>query len=52
MLDLLPALQAAAERDEDRLTYEHDLHWRPRGHRVVAEAMLPFLVENFGAGGR
>lgn len=46
-LDLLPALRAAKERDPTRLTYEHDLHWNPRGHKVVAEAVVPFLAETF-----
>lgn len=40
-LGLKPALRAA----EEPVRFEHDMHWTPAGHRVVANALEAFLVE-------
>jgi hypothetical protein len=40
-LGLKPALRAA----EGPIRFEHDMHWTPEGHRVVANALEIFLVE-------
>ncbi len=40
-LDLRAALRAA----EEPIRFEHDMHWTPEGHRVVANALEAFLVE-------
>jgi hypothetical protein len=42
-LDLLPFLRAAQRGGECYLP--HDAHWNERGHRVVADAVLPSLIE-------
>lgn len=41
MLDLLPVLQAEPNRHE--LFFQQNVHLTPRGHRVVGEALLPFV---------
>jgi hypothetical protein len=44
-LDLEPVLGAAARVAPDStLHFEHDNHWTPRGHRVVAEALAERIV--------
>jgi len=40
-LDLLPILQAEPNRQE--LFFQQNVHLTPRGHRVVGEALLPFV---------
>jgi len=39
--DVTPALEAARK---DRLYLPNDAHWNAEGHRVVAEALRPFLA--------
>ncbi len=41
MLDLLPTLQTEPNRHE--LFFQQNVHLTPRGHRVVGEALLPFV---------
>jgi len=43
MLDLIPALRAAAERNPGPLYYRRDRHLRPPGHVVMARAILAEL---------
>lgn len=42
-IDLLPVLRAAQQGGESYLPF--DAHWNERGHRAVAEAVLPALKE-------
>jgi hypothetical protein len=41
MLDLLPILQAEPNRVE--LFFQRNVHLTPRGHRVVGQALAPFV---------
>jgi lysophospholipase L1-like esterase len=41
MLDLLPILQAEPNRVD--LFFQRNVHLTPRGHRVVGQALLPFV---------
>lgn len=51
-LDLLPVLQAAAERDPRDLFLPHDEHFGRAGHRVVAAAIVLRLREIAAADSR
>jgi lysophospholipase L1-like esterase len=42
MLDLLPVLQAEPNRVE--LFFQRNVHLTPRGHRVVGQALTPFVA--------
>jgi len=44
-LDLSPALRARGANGE-RLYYPIDIHWNEAGHRVVAETIQKFLIDN------
>ena len=46
-VDLTPALQAAAHglQDEELLYYPANVHYTPSGHRVVADALAPVIME-------
>jgi hypothetical protein len=47
-LDLLPVFrQAAAEPDAPRLHFRHDQHWTEAGHRLAAEIIHTFLLNEF-----
>jgi hypothetical protein len=41
MLDLLPILRAEPSRIE--LFFQRNVHLTPRGHRVVGQALAPFV---------
>lgn len=45
-LPLLPALQAYQANTNEPLYYKYDGHWRPAGHRVAAEAIYNYLIQN------
>ena len=44
VIDLLPPLRAAFERDGRPLYYHFDRHWNAEGHRQAADAILAGLV--------
>ncbi len=47
-LDLLPIFRAAAsEPDAPRLHFRHDQHWTEVGHRLAAESIHNFLLDEF-----
>jgi hypothetical protein len=43
VIDLLPAFERARDASSERLYYERDIHWTPRGHLVAAEEILRVL---------
>lgn len=45
-LQLLPALQTALQTSQTPLYYPYDGHWTPAGHRVAAQAIYDYLIEN------
>lgn len=48
-LDLLPVFRQAAGRPEAApLHFQHDQHWTEAGHRLAAEAIAEFLLQEFG----
>ncbi len=47
-LDLLPVFRQAANQSEaPRLHFRHDQHWTVEGHRLAAEAIHEFLLNEF-----
>jgi len=51
-LDLLPIFrQAAAQPDAPPLHFQHDQHWTVEGHRLAAEAIHDFLMDELKVGG-
>jgi hypothetical protein len=42
-LDLLPPLSAPSDELARPLTFAFDEHWTETGHRIAADAMIPFL---------
>ena len=47
-VDLLPVFrEAAAQLDTPPLHFRHDQHWTVAGHRLVAEAIHEFLLQEF-----
>lgn len=45
MLDLLPAIRAAAESSETPLYFAEDGHWTPAGHALAARLVASYLNE-------
>jgi lysophospholipase L1-like esterase len=47
-LDLLSALSAPVDENAEPLTFAFDEHWTATGHRVAADAMIPFVADLLG----
>lgn len=46
-LDLLPVFrEATAQSDTPPLHFRHDQHWTPAGHKLAAEAIHKYLINN------
>ncbi|MGA0867614.1 MAG: GDSL-type esterase/lipase family protein [Planctomycetota bacterium] len=47
-LDLLPALSVPIAADAEPRTFAFDEHWTATGHRIAADAMIPFVAALLG----
>ena len=45
-LSLLPRFREHFKMTDQRLYYKYDGHWNRKGHRVAAESIYQFLIEN------
>jgi lysophospholipase L1-like esterase len=45
-LDLMPGFQAYAQTHDDLLYFKQDIHFTDQGHRLAAELMCDWLIED------